>query len=235
MLPAMCMLLILNACNYNESVNESEAGYSPSVIDVVSASNQAEKSIDQEEQQIAVFTAKIHVALAGNNEKTFKKLIATDKFNVVTVYGGEGVVYSVAHQNKDHLKIKDGELIYSDSQVNPPDVYVNLNAEMFDKAEYKYRLTEQKEGLLENIDWDNTDKDYLTAHFYSFYDQMAWLIDEWNLNDWIVYKLSNNTYLYTKGYSCYSEDWGARVFVGQSFVINRDGDNYGIVAYIDAK
>lgn len=231
----MCMLLILNACNYNESVNEPEAEFSPGVTDVASASDQAEESIDSEEQQIAVFTAKIHVALAGNNEKTFTKLIATDKFNVVTVYGGEGVVYSVAHQNKDHLKIEDGELIYNDPQVNPPDVKTGLNAEMFDKAQYIYKLTEQKEGLLENIDWDKADKDYLTAHFYSFYDQMAWLIDEWGFDNWVVYKLSNNTYLYTKGYSCYSEGWGARVFVGQSFVIKRDGDNFGIVAYIDAK
>ena len=125
--------------------------------------------------------------------------------------------------------------MYNDSQVNPPEVKTGLNAEMFDKARYIYKLTEQKEGLLENIDWDKADKDYLTAHFHAFYDQMAWIIDEWNINNWVVYKLTNDTYLYSKGYSSYSEGWGARVFVGQSFVIKHDGDNYGIVAYIDAK
>lgn len=231
----MCMMLILTACDDNNSVDNPATESVPSVSDIVFASDNAEETINPEEQQIAVFTAKIHIALNANDANSFANLITTDKFNVVTIYGGEGVVDRVAHQNKDELTINDGELIYNDPQVNPPEVETGINAEMLNYGNFEYNYNECKEGFLEYIDWDNADKDYLTAHFHAFYDQMAWLIDEWNMDKWVVYKLTNDTYLYSKSYSFYSEGWGARVFTGQSFVIKRDGDNYGIVAYIDAK
>ena len=125
--------------------------------------------------------------------------------------------------------------MYNDPEVNPPEIEVGLDVEIFGEAENKYLLTEQKEGFLENIDWDKADHDYLTAHFHAFYDQMAWLIDEWSLDRWVVYKLSNDSYLYSKSYSCYSDGWGARVFIGHSFVIKRVDGDLKIVAFIDAK
>ena len=230
-----CILLIITACGDSNTKEDPETEYPRSVVDIVSESDNDEGLTSPEEQQLADFTAQILAAFKANDANAFTSLIATGKFNIVTLYGGEGVVYSVAHQNKDELKIKDGELIYNDPQVNPPEVKMGLNTEMLNQGQFEYNLDDQKEGILEHIDWDNADKDYLTAHFHAFYDQMAWLIDEWNMDNWVVYKLTNDTYLCSKSYSCYSEGWMARVFVGQSFVIKRDGDNYGIVAYIEAK
>lgn len=234
LLLAICMLFSLAACG--KTSEDSLLSNSDGLID---------EPIDEpvyfmplpgdSEDQLPYFIAQIFYAFDTNDADAFADLIATDKFNIITVYGGEGVVDRVAHQHKDQLTIKDGELIYNDPHVNPPEVETGLNAEMLNYGNFEYNYNEFKEGFLEHIDWDNADKDYLTAHFHAFYDQMAWLIDEWNMDKWVVYKLSNDTYLYSKSYSFYSEGWGGRVFTGQSFVIKRDGDNYGIVAYIDAK
>lgn len=233
LLLAICMLFTLAACG--ETNEDSLLSNSDEPID---------EPIDEpvyftplpgdSEDQLPYFIALIFYAFETNDADAFAELIATDNLNIVTVYGGEGVVDRVAHQNKDELTIKDGELIYNDPQVNPPEVETGLNAEMLNYGNFEYNYNECKEGFLEYIDWDNADKDYLTAHFHAFYDQMAWFIDEWSMDNWLVYKLSNDTYLYSKSYSYYSEGWNARVFTGQSFVIKRNGDDYGIVAYIDA-
>jgi len=90
--------------------------------------------------------------------------------------------------------------------------------------------------FLENIDWSKADYDYMTAHFHAFYDQMAWMCENSAEGEgWVIYKLSNDTYLYSNGYSWYSDEWSARVFVRQSFVIKRVGEDLKIVAFINAK
>ena len=61
----------------------------------------------EEQPPLANFVAQIPAAFKANDAEAFAELIATDKFNTITVYGGEGVVYKVAHQNKNKLTIKN--------------------------------------------------------------------------------------------------------------------------------
>ena len=93
-----------------------------------------------------------------------------------------------------------------------------------------------KEGFIEHIDWSKADYDYLAAHFFSYYDQLVWnCANSSDDNGWVIYKLFDNTYLYSNTFAWYSEDWQARVLVGQTFVIKRINNEYKIVAFIDAK
>jgi len=154
----------------------------------------------------------------------FNDLIDSDNLPWVIVYGGENVVQAVSLKLKAEFSIKNGKLYQTMPEVEPPEAETGLSVDMFNDESPVFKLAENKDSFLENLDWNNVSYDYLTAYFRQFYDNFASTIDKpATENGWAIYRMSENLYLYSNGKSWFDNAWNSRVYVGQTFVIKRSG------------
>lgn len=222
------VLAALTACDNDNS--ETTTNISDTDMFGISVSS------TEEESELIAFADKISSAFQKEDIKALNELIASDSLTWVSLYGGAAYVETSAVKNKGELFFSNGKLMQKSPEVVPPEVDLDIKSQIFGKSSAEFRTADEKEGFLEYIDWSKADSDYMQAHFHAFYNELAWIVDRpVNENGWVVYKLCNNTYIYTNGIGWYEETFSSRVFAGKLFVIKRNGGNLGIVAYIDAK
>ena len=175
-------------------------------------------------------------AFENNNIDSFNQLITSDGLYVISLYGGMGIVETSSKIQLSLLQIKDGILMTKDDPaVDPPEQELGITSEAFNSKSTKFSHVSE-EGIIENIDWNDMDYDYLTAHFNDIYFQLVWICENsQSENGWIFYKLPNDTYIYSNGHSWFSKNWNSRVFEGQSFVLKLIDNDYKIVAFINTK
>lgn len=189
----------------------------------------------EEETELIDFVEKISTAFQKEDIKTFNALIESESLPWISLYGGAAYVETATVKDKSEFFFDDGNLMQKSPEVVPPEVDLGIKSELFGDSSAEIRTADEKEGFLENLDWSKVDCDYMQAHFHSYYDELAWIVDRpVNENGWVVYKLYNDTYIYTNGIGWYDDTFSSRVFAGQLFVIKRNGDKLGIVAFIDA-
>ena len=234
----LMMISTLSACGKDEKSlverDVNDEGITSSISDEISSDEVQEA--ENRYINLTTFVNAISKTFKENDINSLKNMTSDDGLCIVSLYGGMAVLDGVSLRAIDDLQFKDGVLMTkNDPEVKPPEQEVGINASMFSDGEIPY-ITARTEGFLEKIDWSAANYDYLAAHFFSYYDQMVWTCVNSSSNDgWKLYQLRNNTYLYSNGYAWYSEDWQARVFVGQTFVIKRINNEYKIVAFIDVK
>ena len=222
------ILLAFSACG-----KDKEAVYTESSTDIEVVAKK-EDAINSQ-GAISLYTD-IKNAFDKSDMESFSKLLVNQRLNIVSLYGGMGIVEVVSSKESALLQIKDGLLLTKDDpEVDPPEQEVGISSNMF-SSKLTISENDNKEGLLEKVDWEDADYDFLASHIHTIYGQLVWLCDEESSDHgWTIYKLSNNTYLFTNGYCWYSDEWDARVFMGQSFVVKNDNGNYKIAAFIDIK
>lgn len=189
-----------------------------------------------EEAELMDFAGKISVAFQREDIKAFNELIESNSLTWVSLYGGAAYVETSAVKDKSEFFFDSGSLMQNSTEAVPPKVDLELKSKMFGDSAAEFRVADEKQGFLESLDWSKADCDYMQAHFHAYYDELAWTVDRpVDENGWVIYKLSNDTYIYTNGIGWYDDTFSARVFAGQLFVIKRNGDKLGIVAFINAK
>lgn len=223
---AVFVVFIVTACDDNsDASNVSET-------DMFGISG----SQTEEATELIDFADKISKSFKNEDIKSFNSLIESDSLTWISLYGGAAYVETSAVKNKSEFFFDNGKLMQNSPEVVPPEVDLGIKSELFGDSSAEFRTADEKEGLLENLDWSKADCDYMQAHFHAYYDELAWVVDRpVNENGWVIYKLSNDTYIYTNGIGWYDDTYSSRVFAGQLFVIKRNGDNLGIVAFINAK